>query len=162
MSASSIAILEDVKKQLLSRGLKMTTAESCTGGWLAQQVTSLAGSSEWFDCGFVTYSNSSKQNLLGVNPATLKEHGAVSEQTAIEMARGALDRADADVAISVTGIAGPDGGTPDKPVGTVWIAWVVPERPPVARCFHFDGDREMVRLETVRAAFAGLLELIVA
>jgi len=155
-----LVILDHIKGHLLSRGFKMTTAESCTGGWLAQQITSLAGSSDWFDCGFVTYSNSSKHNLLGVSQSSLNEHGAVSEQVAIEMASGALDHANADVAISVTGIAGPDGGTPDKPVGTVWVAWIVPGRPPVTRCFHFDGDRERVRLETVKAAFAGLLDLI--
>ncbi len=138
----------------------MTTAESCTGGWLAQQITSLAGSSDWFDCSFVTYSNSSKHKLLGVNLASLSEHGAVSEPVAIEMARGALDRADAQVAISVTGIAGPDGGTANKPVGTVWIAWIVPEKQPVARCFHFKGDRESIRLASVTAAFEGLRKLI--
>lgn len=162
MLDNMFAILDQIKQHLLSRGLKMTTAESCTGGWLAQQITSLAGSSDWFDCSFVTYSNASKHKLLGVNPETLKDHGAVSEQVAVEMALGAVERSDAQVAISVTGIAGPDGGTEDKPVGTVWIAWIVPEKQPVSRCFNFKGDRETIRLNSVKAGFEGLRNLLAA
>lgn len=137
----------------------MATAESCTGGWIAQSLTALAGSSAWFDTGFVTYSNAAKQRLLNV-PAVYfvtGGPGAVSEETVLAMTAGAIANSEASSAVAVSGIAGPDGGSEDKPVGTVWIAWQVDEQAD-ARCFHFDGDREAVRLATVEEALSGLLE----
>ncbi|MDE2311380.1 MAG: nicotinamide-nucleotide amidohydrolase family protein, partial [Betaproteobacteria bacterium] len=108
---------------LKAQGLMLATAESCTGGGVAQAITDVAGSSAWFERGFIAYSNQAKQQMLGVSEATLNQHGAVSEATVREMAAGALQRSGAHVALAVSGIAGPDGGTPDKPVGTVWFAW---------------------------------------
>ncbi|CAE7161823.1 pncC [Symbiodinium microadriaticum] len=137
----------------------MATAESCTGGWIAQSLTALAGSSAWFDTGFVTYSNAAKQRLLDVPPVYFVTGGpgAVSEETVLAMTGGAIAHSEASAAVAVSGIAGPDGGSKDKPVGTVWIAWQVDEQAD-ARCFHFDGDREAVRLAAVAEALSGLLE----
>jgi len=137
----------------------LATAESCTGGWVAQVVTSAAGSSAWFDRGFVTYSNEAKQELLGVRAETLSAHGAVSEETAREMARGALERSKATVAVSVTGVAGPTGGTPEKPVGTVCFAW---SRGSVVRSEtrRFAGDREGIRRQSVILALEGVLRAL--
>ncbi len=134
----------------------LVTAESCTGGWIAKTVTDIAGSSDWFDCGMAAYSYEAKQALLGVQPQTLATHGAVSRETVVEMVSGALVHSGASVAVAVTGIAGPGGGTPDKPVGTVWIAWKRRGGYPKAEIFHFDGDREAVRRQTVAAALQGL------
>ena len=138
----------------------LVTAESCTGGWIAKTVTDIAGSSAWFDCGLAAYSYEAKQALLGVRPQTLEEHGAVSRETAIEMVSGALVHSGASVAVAVTGIAGPTGGTADKPVGTVWIAWKRRGGYPQAQLFHFDGDREAIRRKTVARALQGLETLI--
>ena len=138
----------------------LVTAESCTGGWIAKTVTDIAGSSDWFDCGMVAYSYEAKQALLGVQPQTLATHGAVSRETAIEMVSGALVHSGASVAVAVTGIAGPGGGTPDKPVGTVWIAWKRRGGYPRAEMFRFDGDRERVRRQSVAAALRGLEMLL--
>ena len=138
----------------------LVTAESCTGGWIAKTVTDIAGSSAWFDCGLAAYSYEAKQALLGVRPQTLEEHGAVSRETAIEMVSGALVHSGASVAVAVTGIAGPTGGTVDKPVGTVWIAWKRRGGYPQAQVFHFDGDREAIRRRTVARALQGLESLI--
>jgi nicotinamide-nucleotide amidase len=138
----------------------LVTAESCTGGWIAKTVTDIAGSSAWFDCGLAAYSYEAKQALLGVRPQTLEEHGAVSRETAIEMVSGALVHSGASVAVAVTGIAGPTGGTADKPVGTVWIAWKRRGGYPQAQVFHFDGDREAIRRKTVARALQGLESLI--
>ncbi len=137
----------------------MATAESCTGGWIAQSLTALSGSSAWFDCGFVTYSNVAKQRLLGVPADYLVPGGpgAVSEETVLAMTQGALDHSQASAAVAVSGVAGPDGGSVEKPVGTVWIAWQVDDQAD-ASCFHFAGDREAVRLATVEAALVGLVE----
>ena len=143
---------------LHARGLRLATAESCTGGWIAKVVTDIAGSSAWFDRGFVTYSNAAKADLLGVATHTLQTHGAVSELVVLEMAVGALARSQAQVAVAVSGIAGPDGGSEDKPVGTVWFAWAVPGAPPWARCLQFAGNRGEVRHQAVRVAIEGLLE----
>lgn len=134
----------------------LATAESCTGGWAAQVVTSIAGSSAWFDRGFVTYSDTAKQELLGVRAETLRRHGAVSEETAREMARGALERSRATLAVSITGVAGPGGGMPEKPVGTVCFAWARGEslRSETRR---FAGDRESVRRQSVILALEGVL-----
>ncbi|MBN8225484.1 MAG: CinA family protein [Xanthomonadales bacterium] len=138
----------------------LVTAESCTGGWIAKCLTDIAGSSDWFDCGMVVYSYEAKQALLGVRPQTLEEHGAVSRETAIEMVSGALVNSGASVAVAVTGIAGPGGGGADKPVGTVWIAWKRRGGYARAQAFHFDGDREAVRRQTVDHALAGVAELL--
>ena len=136
--------------------LTLVTAESCTGGWIAKVLTDIPGSSEWFDCGLATYSYEAKQGLLGVSPLTLEHFGAVSRETVLEMVAGALVHSGASVAVAVTGIAGPTGGTPGKPVGTVWIAWKRRGGYPRAEAFHFDGDREAVRRQTVSAALEGL------
>ncbi|MBO9718525.1 MAG: CinA family protein [Pseudoxanthomonas sp.] len=138
----------------------LVTAESCTGGWIAKCLTDIAGSSDWFDCGMVVYSYEAKQALLGVRPQTLEEHGAVSRETAIEMVSGALVHSGASIAVAVTGIAGPGGGSADKPVGTVWIAWKRRGGYARAEVFHFDGDREAVRRQTVGQALAGVAELL--
>ena len=140
--------------------LMLATAESCTGGWIAKTLTDLPGSSAWFDAGVVTYSYDAKAALLGVNRTTLERYGAVSEQTALEMVSGAIDRLGAAVAVAVTGIAGPTGGTPDKPVGTVWIGWQRRGGPPRATRFLFSGDREAVRRQTVAAALIGIRETL--
>lgn len=147
-----------VGADLQAKGWRLATAESCTGGWISQTMTAVAGSSSWFDCGFVTYSNISKTRMLGVSERTLEARGAVSEATVLEMARGALSRSGAQVAVAVSGIAGPDGGSADKPVGTVWIAWVWPTGE-AARRFHFEGDRAAVRAQTVAAAFDRILTI---
>jgi len=145
-------------ERLVARGLMLVTAESCTGGWVAKTVTDLPGSSQWFDRGFVTYSNAAKQEMLGVGVGILDAHGAVSEPVVRAMVAGALARSRSQVAIAISGIAGPGGGMPDKPVGTVWCAWGVPQGH-ISACGHcFAGDREAVRLASVRAALAGLLE----
>ncbi|NLG59976.1 MAG: CinA family protein [Gammaproteobacteria bacterium] len=138
----------------------LVTAESCTGGWIAKAMTDVAGSSEWFDCGMVAYSYEAKQALLGVRPGTLEEHGAVSRETAVEMVSGALVHSGATLAVAVTGIAGPGGGTAEKPVGTVWIAWKRRAGYTHAELFHFEGDRDAVRRRTVMAALKGLEPLL--
>lgn len=138
----------------------MATAESCTGGWVAKVLTDIIGSSEWFDCSFVTYSNQAKQSMLGVKSQTLEMHGAVSEAVVREMVTGALARSRADLALSVSGIAGPGGGSPEKPVGTVWFAWQRAGMEAVTACRHFQGDREEVRHQAVVVALRGALELV--
>jgi nicotinamide-nucleotide amidase len=148
-------------ERLKAKREMLVTAESCTGGWVAQAVTSIAGSSDWFERGFVTYSNASKQELLGVNERTLKEHGAVSEETAREMARGALARSKATVALAVTGVAGPGGGSREKPVGMVCFAWASRDAV-TAETKRFSGDRESVRRQSVVHALGGLLKRIMA
>lgn len=140
--------------------VELTAAESCTGGWVAKVVTDVPGSSAWFWGSVVTYSNAAKQRLLGVSAATLARHGAVSRACAHEMVGGALAHSDADVAIAVTGIAGPDGGTPDKPVGTVWIAWQRRGGDARAELFRFDGDRDAVRRQTVAVALDGIGKIL--
>ncbi|WP_269790735.1 CinA family protein [Stenotrophomonas sp. Iso1] len=134
----------------------VVTAESCTGGWIAKAMTGVAGSSDWFDSGMVAYSYEAKQALLGVRPQTLESQGAVSRETVIEMVSGALVHSGASVSVAVTGIAGPGGGSDDKPVGTVWIGWKRRGGYTRAELFHFDGDRDAVRRQTVAAALRGL------
>jgi len=146
--------------RLKAKGLKLATAESCTGGWVAQAITSVSGSSEWFDRGFVTYSNEAKCEMLGVRPGTLSAHGAVSEPTAQEMAAGAIEHSAAGVAVAVTGVAGPTGGSPEKPVGMVCFAWVLSGHPAESETRRFDGDRDAVRRQSVIRALQGLLERI--
>ena len=153
-------LAERVGGRLRAQDARIVTAESCTGGFLAKCLTDLSGSSDYFDRGWVTYSNSAKQKMLGVSPALLARHGAVSEPVALAMARGALKSAHATVAVAVTGIAGPTGATPGKPVGTVWIAWARRERRGVrasAVHHHFRGNRDTVRRMTVAVALSGLL-----
>lgn len=140
---------------------RLVTAESCTGGWIAKAATDIAGSSDWFDCGIVAYSYEAKQALLGVRPQTLEMHGAVSRETAMEMVSGALVTG-ASVAVAVTGIAGPGGGSEDKPVGTVWIAWKRRGGYARAEVFHFAGDREAVRRQTVAQALIGVRDMLTA
>ncbi len=144
--------------QLAAKGQTISTAESCTGGWIAQAITSVSGSSDVFPGGIVSYSNRAKLELLGVSQSTFDEHGAVSEQTVIEMATGARERFHSDWSVAVSGIAGPGGGTADKPVGTVWIAWLGPEGVTTKRC-QFSGDREAVRIATVCEALRNLISL---
>lgn len=146
--------------KLLEQRLKLASAESCTGGWLAKVVTEVAGSSAWFECSFVAYSYDAKESMLGVQRVTLEQHGAVSSESVIEMVRGALSRSRADVAVAITGIAGPSGGTREKPVGTVWMAWAKGHHPPRAEMHHFPGDRDAVRRATVRVAIEGLEKLL--
>jgi nicotinamide-nucleotide amidase len=145
---------------LLARGQTMVTAESCTGGWIAKVLTDVPGSSTWFECGVVVYSYEAKEALLGVQPQTLERTGAVSQETAIEMVSGALARFGASIAVAVTGVAGPSGGTPDKPVGTVWIGWKRRGGYAHVELFHFDGDREAVRRQTVAAALDGVRRIL--
>jgi len=145
-----------IGERLKAAGAKLVTAESCTGGWAAQVVTSAAGSSEWFERGYVTYSNDAKRELLGVREQTLAKHGAVSEETAREMAQGALERGKGSIALSVTGVAGPGGGTAEKPVGMVCFAWAS-ARSVRSETRHFPGDRESVRRQSVIHALQGVL-----
>lgn len=142
------------------RRLLVATAESCTGGGVAEAITRIAGSSGWFDRGFVTYSNEAKREMLGVLEETLRAYGAVSEEVAREMAAGALRNSSARVSVSVTGIAGPGGATRGKPVGLVWFAWAVRDGPAQTRRFHFKGDRTAVRMQSVAVALQGLVDLL--
>ena len=161
MSSDALtALATRLGAKLKAQGLMLATAESCTGGWVAQAVTGVAGSSDWFDRGFVSYSNAAKQEMLGVNAGTLARHGAVSEQTAREMAAGALVHSRAQVALAITGIAGPSGGSPEKPVGTVCFAWSRKDASPNAQTRQFEGDRESVRRQSVAFALQTLLEFL--
>jgi nicotinamide-nucleotide amidase len=151
------ALSQRVGIALQKTGTTLVTAESCTGGWIAEVVTQIAGSSAWFECGFVTYSNTAKVKLLGVSPKTLVKHGAVSEETAAAMVLGALAKSGAGIALSVTGIAGPGGGTADKPVGTVCFGWAGRDQAALTETRHFSGDRASVRRQSVVFALEGLL-----
>jgi nicotinamide-nucleotide amidase len=155
---------ERVAQRLKARGDTIVTAESCTGGWVAQELTAIAGSSKWFERGFVTYSNEAKQEMLGVRAETLQRHGAVSEETAAEMARGALEKSRGTVALAITGIAGPSGGTPAKPVGTVCFAWATKRgkagTAPCSETRRFSGDREAVRRQSVDYSLEKVLQLL--
>ena len=146
-------------KALQKKGETLVTAESCTGGWVAQAVTSVAGSSEWFERGYVTYSNAAKREALGVDRRVLERHGAVSEQTAREMARGALKRSKGTIAVSVTGVAGPGGGTPGKPVGMVCFAWAQ-GRKIRSETRRYKGGRRRVRRQSVVHALRGVLKCL--
>lgn len=147
-----------VGDRLRHGGHRVAVAESCTGGWIAKVLTDIAGSSEWFERGFVTYSNQAKQDMLGVPPALLASAGAVSRATVEAMAAGVLSHSRAQLSVAVSGIAGPGGGTRDKPVGTVWIAWAGSPVGSCSRRFQFGGDREAVRRQAVAAALQGLLD----
>jgi nicotinamide-nucleotide amidase len=152
-------LAQQVGAALKEHGMTLVTAESCTGGGVAQAVTMISGSSDWFDRGFVTYSNTAKEEMLGVAPDTLEQHGAVSEQTVREMVDGALQYSRAQVAVSVSGIAGPTGGTPEKPVGMVWFAWGT-NNSVQAVCHQFTGDRDAVRAKSVQIALQGVLNVL--
>ncbi len=155
MSAfAQVAVLADALRE---RGWSLATAESCTGGLIAAACTDLAGSSDWFERGFVTYSNAAKHDLLGVDEALIRAHGAVSEPVALAMAAGALARSRAQLAVAVTGVAGPGGGSEEKPVGTVWIATASQDGAAQASCFLFAGDRHAVREAAVREALGMVL-----
>ena len=145
---------------LRQRNMKLATAESCTGGWLGKVLTDVRGSSDWFVASLVTYSNVAKQAVLGVKGSTLQEFGAVSGDTVLEMTYGVFDQLDVDVALSISGIAGPGGGTEEKPVGLVWIGWGRNGKPVFAQSYHFDGDREAVRRQAVRQALLILMDLL--
>lgn len=155
---SPFSLLQTLAQALQRQGWMLTTAESCTGGLIAAACTELPGSSIWFDRGFVTYSNAAKTQMLGVPAPLIAEHGAVSQPVVHAMAEGAAARSDAQVSVAVSGVAGPSGGTPDKPVGTVWVAWQLPGRT-WSRCLHLHGDRQAVRQQTLEQA---LQELVTA
>ena len=163
-SSASPATAEGLAAQLgqalLARGEKVVTAESCTGGGVAMYMTSVSGSSRWFERGFVTYSNEAKMEMLGVSPQTLAAQGAVSAATVAEMAGGAIAHSRADWSLAISGVAGPDGGSPDKPVGTVWFAWAGPRGIAKTERQLFAGDRQAVREQAGRRAIEGLLELL--
>lgn len=156
MSDTDLDLIARIAAALLQRGERMGTAESCTGGLIAAACTGLAGSSQWFERGVVSYSNEAKTELLGVPPALIAQHGAVSAEVAEHMARGLLARAPLGWAVAVTGIAGPGGGSATKPVGTVWLAVARAGGPARVWCEHFDGDRAAVRAQTVTAGLAAL------
>jgi len=156
MDSELFKLAEQLGRLLKANGNTLATAESCTGGWIAQSITDIAGSSAWFDRGFVTYSNAAKMQMLGVSAQTLEKYGAVSAETAREMATGALTHSAADVAVAVTGIAGPDGGTTEKPVGTVFIAWADKNGKTNVVKKQFSGNRRQIRAQTVASALEGM------
>jgi len=159
MNANQI-LAKRLGTELEKRRASIATAESCTGGWVAKTLTDLPGCSVWFEYGFVTYGNNAKLSLLSVDPALLEQHGAVSREVAEAMAAGALKASGAYLAIAVTGIAGPNGGTPDKPVGTVWFAFQAAGAKPASVCHLFHGDRDTVRRLAVSTALTGVLDYL--
>ncbi len=158
--AALLALAQETGHALLERGWMLATAESCTGGWVGEAVTAVSGSSAWYDRGFITYTNAAKEEMLGVAPGTLAAHGAVSEATVREMALGALTRSRAQAALAISGIAGPTGGTAEKPVGLVWLAWALADGRVEAERHVFPGDRRAVRLQAVETALRGVLARI--
>ena len=154
------ALAEQVGDVLRSQGLRLATAESCTGGWVSQCLTAVAGSSDWFERGFVTYSNEAKQEMLGVPAEVLIRHSAVSEATAQAMATGALVHSRADWAVAITGVAGPSGGSPEKPVGLVCFAWAGPDACVTTDSRRFAGDRQSVRAQSVEFVLSELRERV--
>ena len=159
MNQNSLHLVTQLATVVLEKQLKVCTAESCTGGLIAKSLTDLAGSSDWFECGFVTYSNQSKIEMIDVPESVIKEYGAVSEAVANAMASGALRNSAADLSMAVTGVAGPAGGSTDKPVGTVWIA-VASENQLIAKKYLFGGDREAIRNATMISAIEMMLQLL--
>lgn len=164
MARVTVAELEQLAsalgEALLARGWRVATAESCTGGWVGQVLTSIPGSSAWYDRGFITYANAAKMEMLDVPAATLETRGAVSEDTASAMAHGALAHSHAQVSLAVTGIAGPGGGSPQKPVGIICYAWALSDGTEVTSTCRLSGDRDEIRARAVAAALRGLLEFI--
>ena len=161
MSETIEQLSQQLGEVLTNSGQVLAVSESCTGGWIAKALTDVPGSSGWFDRGFVTYSNRSKQEMLGVAEETLHDQGAVSEKTVREMAVGTLKHSGADVSVAVSGIAGPGGGSADKPVGTVWFAWASRKGGVLSQRELFSGDREAVRRQSVEKALSGILKLAV-
>jgi len=159
-SAGLLQLSSLLGEKLSMRGWHVATAESCTGGGIASAITAVAGSSAWFEYGIVSYANSAKEKLLHVNPQTLLQHGAVSQSVAEEMVVGLLILSRADVAVAVSGVAGPSGGTAEKPVGTVWFAWGLASGEIHTECFHFEGDRSSVQAQAVVQGLSGLLKLL--
>jgi len=154
-------LAEQLGECLTAKGIKLASAESCTGGWLAKVITDIPGSSAWFAASVVSYSNEAKQSLLGVSADTLAEFGAVSGETVLEMTDGLFAHTEADVAVSISGIAGPEGGSEDKPVGLVWLSWGKRGKAVFANAFNFEGGRADVRKQSVRQALNSLLDLLV-
>ncbi|MDQ3185614.1 MAG: nicotinamide-nucleotide amidohydrolase family protein [Pseudomonadota bacterium] len=152
-------LARDVGSALAQQGLMLASAESCTGGWLGQIITSIAGSSTWYERGFITYAVISKHEMLGVSLTTLEQYGAISEETAYEMAEGAIVRSHAQVAVAVTGIAGPDGGTAEKPVGMVCFAWIIKDGLARTETRYFSGNREAIRRQSIAGALQGVVDL---
>lgn len=151
------SLVEELATRLQARDMYLSPAESCTGGWLAKACTDMPGSSRWFERGFVTYTNEAKQEMLGVCAETLQSHGAVSEATVTEMASGALQHSRAQISVAVSGIAGPGGGSEEKPVGTVCFAWALSSGEVESECCRFDGERDSVRAQAVKHALQGLI-----
>ena len=159
MDDNIFELTRQIGENLKAKGLKLATAESCTGGGIAQTLTEVPGSSVWFDRGFVTYSNRSKVDMLGVDPQTLAQYGAVSAEVAQQMAAGAIAKSEAELAIAVTGIAGPGGGSLEKPVGTVYVAWQNKYQPAIVDKFQLSGNRHQIRAQTIQKALEGLLSI---
>ncbi len=153
-------LVQQLSELLIERGWMIATVESCTGGMISESITRKAGSSDWFERGFVTYSNDAKQELVGVSSESLRDHGAVSSAVAREMATGGIQSSRADLAVSVTGVAGPDGGSEEKPVGTVWIAWADRNGKVIDQGYLLSGDRQQVRLASAQHAFVGAIEFL--
>ena len=154
-------LVSQVGQALIDHKSMVVTAESCTGGMIAEALTDVAGSTAWFDRAYVTYSYESKREMLGVNETTIQKKGAVSKECVEEMVVGALQQSHANVSVACSGIAGPGGGTPDKPVGTVWLAWALQGHDSVVtQKFHFEGDRQAVRAQTTEAALMGIMKLL--
>ncbi len=160
MSQQIMQLSEQLGQALLAKQYKLTTAESCTGGWVSQAITAIAGSSQWFDCGFVTYSNASKHTQLGVSEQLLQQYGAVSEAVVAAMAEGALQHSKANISVAITGIAGPDGGSAEKPIGTVCFAWASRQKATHIETQHFNGDRQSIREQAVAYCLRGLLAFL--
>lgn len=155
------ALVAEVGEALKNHNIMAVTAESCTGGMIAEALTAVAGSSAWFDRAYVTYSYESKREMLGVKETTIQRSGSVSKDCVMEMALGALQQSHAQVSVACSGIAGPSGGTPDKPVGTVWLAWARQGHGEiVTELLHFDGDRQSIREQTTRVALEGILKIL--
>jgi nicotinamide-nucleotide amidase len=157
MNEQLLQLSQQLGAQLLQRGWRVATAESCTGGGIAAAITAVPGSSSWFEYGMVSYANSAKQKLLGVREAVLEKEGAVSEAVVIEMARGAIALSAANIVVAVSGVAGPGGGSPEKPVGTVWFAWVKATGETNTELKNFGGDRAAVQEQSVIFALQGLI-----
>lgn len=154
-------LVSEVGKVLVDKQSMVVTAESCTGGMIAEALTSIGGSTAWFDRAYVTYSYESKKEMLGVKESTIQKKGAISQECVLEMALSALQQSHAKVSVACSGIAGPGGGTPDKPVGTVWIAWARQGHEQVeSQLFHFDGDRQSIREQTTQAALMGIMKIL--
>jgi nicotinamide-nucleotide amidase len=153
--------INQLKTQLIKRRLTICTAESCTGGLISKLFTDKPGSSDWFDCAFITYTNAAKKKMLGVMQSTLDNSGAVSQPTVLEMSEGAIKNSQSYVSIATSGVAGPGGGSKEKPIGMVWISWSGKNYETITECFYFDGDRDSIRYQAAQAAIKGAVKYIV-